>query len=148
MQTEALALGSDQTAILVKIRFLQGEEEREILLPPYGLAAAPLTQSFRFPSIEIAIELATQRLDDRAWRLTVRIANVSSTDGAAMGSVHTLLHIDGGEPLTTALLKLKLMDEDAEGPDEDQWDGYPAERARLLEHLAAVTSAVVLSADS
>ena len=29
-----------------------------------------------------------------------------------------------------AMLKLKLMDEDGEGPDEDQWDGYPAERAR------------------
>ena len=26
------------------------------------------------------------------------------------------------------MLKLKLMDEDGEGPDEDQWDGYPAER--------------------
>ena len=27
--------------------------------------------------------------------------------------------------------KLKLIDEDGEGPDHDQWDGYPAERARL-----------------
>ena len=34
------------------------------------------------------------------------------------------------EPLLTALLKLKLIDEDGEGPDEDQWDGYPAERGR------------------
>ena len=37
------------------------------------------------------------------------------------------------EPLLTALLKLKLIDEDGDGPDEDQWDGYPAERSRLLE---------------
>ena len=39
------------------------------------------------------------------------------------------------EPLLTALLKLKLIDEDGDGPDEDQWDGYPAERSRLLELL-------------
>jgi alkaline phosphatase D len=51
------------------------------------------------------------------------------------------------EPLRTALLKLKLMDEDGEGPDEDQWDGYPAERARLLAALREVDDAVVLSGD-
>jgi alkaline phosphatase D len=51
------------------------------------------------------------------------------------------------EPLATALLKLKLIDEDGEGPDEDQWDGYPAERARLLERLARLDDAIVLSAD-
>ena len=33
------------------------------------------------------------------------------------------------EVLQTALHKLKLIDDDGEGPDEDQWDGYPAERA-------------------
>ena len=37
------------------------------------------------------------------------------------------------EPLLTALHKLKLIDEDGEGPDEDQWDGYPAERRTVLE---------------
>jgi alkaline phosphatase D len=54
---------------------------------------------------------------------------------------------DAGEPLATALLKLKLMDEDGEGPDEDQWDGYPAERQELLRRLGDVDDAVVLSAD-
>jgi phosphodiesterase/alkaline phosphatase D-like protein len=32
--------------------------------------------------------------------------------------------------------QLKLIDEGGEGPDEDQWDGYPAERTALLERLA------------
>jgi alkaline phosphatase D len=51
------------------------------------------------------------------------------------------------EPLKSALVKLKLIDEDGEGPDEDQWDGYPEERAALLERLAGVDDAIVLSAD-
>jgi alkaline phosphatase D len=46
-----------------------------------------------------------------------------------------------------AMLKLKLMDEDGEGPDEDQWDGYPAERSALIERMAALDDVVVLSAD-
>ena len=51
------------------------------------------------------------------------------------------------EPLATALHRLKLIDEDGEGPDEDQWDGYPAERAALLERFAGLENIVVLSAD-
>jgi alkaline phosphatase D len=51
------------------------------------------------------------------------------------------------EPLRTALVKLKLIDEDGEGPDEDQWDGYPAERRALLERLRDAGDVAVLSAD-
>ena len=51
------------------------------------------------------------------------------------------------EPLLTALLKLKLIDEDGDGPDEDQWDGYPAERSRLLELLRGIPDTVLLSGD-
>ena len=53
------------------------------------------------------------------------------------------------EPLLTALGKLKLMDEDGEGPDYDQWDGYPAERVRLTGHLRdrGIADVVFLSAD-
>ena len=51
------------------------------------------------------------------------------------------------DPLQTALVKLKLVDEDGEGPDEDQWDGYPAERADLLAQLAGRDDVVVLSGD-
>jgi alkaline phosphatase D len=51
------------------------------------------------------------------------------------------------ELLETALLKLKLMDEDGEGPDEDQWDGYPVERDALLRRFGSLDDLVVLSAD-
>jgi alkaline phosphatase D len=53
------------------------------------------------------------------------------------------------EPLRTALEKLKLIDGDGEGPDHDQWDGYPAERARLTGHLLdrSIEDVVFLSAD-
>jgi len=51
------------------------------------------------------------------------------------------------ELLRTALLKLKLMDEDGQGPDEDQWDGYPAERETLLRKFESLDDVVVLSAD-
>jgi alkaline phosphatase D len=51
------------------------------------------------------------------------------------------------EPLRTALLKLKLIDDDGDGPDEDQWDGYPAERQALLELFGRIGDVVVLSAD-
>lgn len=54
---------------------------------------------------------------------------------------------DPSELVRQAMLKLKLMDEDGEGPDEDQWDGYPAERSALIDRLAALDDAVVLSAD-
>jgi alkaline phosphatase D len=51
------------------------------------------------------------------------------------------------ELLETAMLKLKLMDEDGEGPDEDQWDGYPVERDRVLAKFETIDDVVVLSAD-
>ena len=51
------------------------------------------------------------------------------------------------EILRTALVKLKLMDEDGDGPDEDQWDGYPAERRLLIDRFAAMDDVLVLSAD-
>jgi phosphodiesterase/alkaline phosphatase D-like protein len=51
------------------------------------------------------------------------------------------------EPLRTALVKLKLIDEDGEGPDEDQWDGYPVERRALLDRLRRAGDVAVLSAD-
>jgi phosphodiesterase/alkaline phosphatase D-like protein len=56
-------------------------------------------------------------------------------------------HLLLGEPLHDALLKLKLIDEDGVGPDEDQWDGYPAERRELIERFGGVEDLLVLSAD-
>jgi phosphodiesterase/alkaline phosphatase D-like protein len=51
------------------------------------------------------------------------------------------------EPLATALVKLKLIDDDGEGPDEDQWDGYSAERHALVERFRSIDDVAVLSAD-
>jgi alkaline phosphatase D len=73
---------------------------------------------------------------DAAWRLV------------ATPSLMTRTWMDGADgPLRTALHKLKLMDEDGQGPDEDQWDGYPAERGALLESFRDKGDVVVLSAD-
>jgi phosphodiesterase/alkaline phosphatase D-like protein len=51
------------------------------------------------------------------------------------------------EPLRTTLLKLKLIDEGGEWPDEDQWDGYHVERQALVERFRSLDDVVVLSAD-
>lgn len=55
------------------------------------------------------------------------------------------------DPVKAALQKLKMIDPRGTGPDYDQWEGYPAERAILLRELAAATQAnrttVVLSGD-
>jgi alkaline phosphatase D len=80
-------------------------------------------------------ELAASRA---TWRL---LANSS-----AMGA-------SWSERLTPALRetvgKLKLLASDGSGPDPDQWDGYPAERAALLRHVSAngIDNLVVLSGD-
>jgi alkaline phosphatase D len=66
---------------------------------------------------------------------------------ASPSIMHRTWRDDAGEPLHNALLKLKLMDEDGEGPDEDQWDGYPAERREVLERFQQVEDLLVLSAD-
>jgi alkaline phosphatase D len=48
--------------------------------------------------------------------------------------------------LRDGLVWLKLMRTDGEGPDADQWDGYPYERDLLLQRLA-MPNTVVLSGD-
>src|SRR5262245_27123350 len=79
-----------------------------------------------------------ERLDDTdaAWRLVVSPSILSTTWVEAPA-----------EPLRTALLKLKLIHPDGDMPDEDQWDGYPVERAALLDRLGEHDDVVVLSGD-
>ena len=74
--------------------------------------------------------------DTGAWRLV-----------ASPSILHRTWAEGAGEVLGTALLKLKLVDEDGTRPDEDQWDGYPAERRALLERLGRAGDVAVLSAD-
>lgn len=53
------------------------------------------------------------------------------------------------EHVRKALVKVKLIDGDATGPDWDQWDGYPQERREVLRAIGelAVPNVVVLSGD-
>ena len=53
------------------------------------------------------------------------------------------------EELIPALLKLKLVSPEGDACDQDQWDGYPVERAAILGHIAdaAIADLVVLSGD-
>jgi alkaline phosphatase D len=51
--------------------------------------------------------------------------------------------------LRPALKKVKLIADDEQGPDWDQWDGYPAERDALLGHINDndMENVVILSGD-
>jgi alkaline phosphatase D len=84
----------------------------------------------------------------REWLLDALRASKATWRLVATPSIFTRTWIeDPAEPLRTALLKLKLMDEDGEGPDYDQWDGYPVERAALIDRFAQAPNLVLLSAD-
>jgi alkaline phosphatase D len=87
-------------------------------------------------------------VEQRAWLESVLEAPFAGWRIVGSPSVMSQSWVEHpAEPLATALVKLKLIDEDGEGPDEDQWDGYPAERAALLERFATLDDVVVLSAD-
>jgi phosphodiesterase/alkaline phosphatase D-like protein len=88
--------------------------------------------------------------EQRDWLLGELEASEAAWRIVASPSIFTRTWCDEpGEPLQTALEKLKLIDEDGEGPDHDQWDGYPAERGRLTGHLRdhEIEDVVFLSAD-
>ena len=53
------------------------------------------------------------------------------------------------EPMRPTIGTLKLADSGGVGPDPDQWDGYPAERAAVLGHVReqGIDNLVVLSGD-
>jgi phosphodiesterase/alkaline phosphatase D-like protein len=53
------------------------------------------------------------------------------------------------DDVRATLRKIKLIADDMQGPDFDQWDGYPAERDALLDHMIdhAMDNVVVLSGD-
>jgi alkaline phosphatase D len=53
------------------------------------------------------------------------------------------------ESVRPSLAMLKLLGSEGTGPDPDQWDGYPAERVRLMQHVRdeGIDNLVVLSGD-
>ena len=88
--------------------------------------------------------------EQRDWLLGELEASAAAWRIVATPSIFTRTWCEEPEePLRTALAKLKLIDEDGGGPDHDQWDGYPAERALLTGHLRdrSIEDVVLLSAD-
>jgi hypothetical protein len=93
MQTECLVEGREATLIDVKIRFLQDDIEREVLLS--GIASGKPSQRhpFSFAAIEGAVEIESIAVDEQVFRFTVRILNPGK---APMLSTHTLLAVRDG----------------------------------------------------
>ncbi len=85
MQTEFLVTGA-APSIEFKVRFLQGDTEREIAS----------TGPFAFPPIEGSLELESLPVSAGLTRFTIRIRNLSTEGGAQMLSTHTLLGVHNG----------------------------------------------------
>jgi hypothetical protein len=93
MQTECLVEGGEGTVLDVKVRFLQGDIEREVLLSDVTPRILPLKRIFSFPPIEGTVEIESAAVSERAFRFTVRISNPGS---GSMLSTHTLLAVRDG----------------------------------------------------
>jgi hypothetical protein len=93
MQTECLVEGGNEASLDIKIRFLQDEIEREILLPGLRQGNLPRRQAFSFASIEGAVEIHSTPVSEQMFRFTVRILNLGA---GSMLSAHTLLAVQGG----------------------------------------------------
>jgi hypothetical protein len=89
MQTQCLVEAGAQTAIEAKIRFLQGDAEREL-----EITARPSRVTFSFEPIEGAVEVEHERVSEELLRLTIRILNTGSA--GLMLSTHTMLALTGG----------------------------------------------------
>jgi hypothetical protein len=101
MQTQCLVSGDERTAVTIKIRFLQDEEEREILLDEVRLNSAPERVEFAFSPIRGEVEVVSQPVTRDAFRLSVSIVNLTPDDDEEkskrpMLSTHTLLGVIAG----------------------------------------------------
>jgi len=98
MQTECLVEGDRQTAVDVKVRFLQQEVEREMELCGFPLDSEAQRPVFSFSPIQAELQVASAKVSEHVFRLSIRIANLSEGPGAdrLMLSTHTLLGVRGG----------------------------------------------------
>jgi hypothetical protein len=98
MQTQCLIEGDAATKVDLKIRFLQLETERELIVAGLPLLAPPQHRSISFPPLSATVEFESAPVNENAFRLTVRILNVSETasNESAMLSAHTLLGLESG----------------------------------------------------
>lgn len=103
MQTECLvevasvAAGAD-TAVDLRIRFLQDEIERILDFPRLQAGTEDRSIPFAFAPLEGRVDLRWTRVSEQLFRLTVRMLNVSHEPGpaSAMLSAHTLLAVEHG----------------------------------------------------
>jgi hypothetical protein len=113
MQTECLVSGDSSARVEVKIRFLQmitrqeRQEgvEREVHLPSCTMGAA-LVQPFTFDGLEGELKFSATQIEERLFRITLAIRNCAAMPNAtnredvlalSFVSVHSLLHVSGGE---------------------------------------------------
>ena len=113
IQTEFLVSGESSAAVDIKVRFLQMVNrqdrqegvEREVCLAACSLAA-PLRYPFVFDALQGELEFSSARIDERLFRVTLAVRNRVEFEDAsdreeallnAFVSVHTLLHVSGGE---------------------------------------------------
>jgi hypothetical protein len=121
MQTECLLLGNAATPLEVKVRFLQMSVrsgapqdrqegvERAICTRAVGLPSLevqPLRQGFEFDELKGELELKAARIDERCYKITLIIRNLTTLSNGEMHrdevllrslvSVHSILHANGG----------------------------------------------------
>jgi hypothetical protein len=98
MQTECLVEADRDATLVVKIRFLQEEEEREFTIEDLKLRGPARRLHFSFPPIKAAIEFDSAPVDGRVQRFTLRIRNDSDScdPRSLMLSTHTLLAVSRG----------------------------------------------------
>ena len=98
MQTECLVETSAETAVDLKIRFLQDDIERELTFSNVPLGSHAQASSFSFPPIVGQVEIQSTPLNDLLSRFSVRILHLGqeAAPRSDMLSTHTLLAVQEG----------------------------------------------------
>jgi alkaline phosphatase D len=126
----AIELGGLAELFLIDTRTKRDEPVPEpAMSDPARTALGPDQREWLFGAID----------DSRAtWRVLANPSVMSQTWNPALP-----------EDVRPGLTKVKLLADDMQGPDFDQWDGYPAERDAFFRHVIErrIDNLVVLSGD-
>jgi hypothetical protein len=134
MQTQCLVRGDAATQVEIKIRFLQDEIEREVVLN-----GTDRSHPVQFDPINAEIEVSTEPVAKEVFRLTVRIVNRAPS--ADMSSTHTLLGVTGGEFISTLDPPDELKSATAECRNIGTW---PVLAGAEGEHHLMLSSPIIL----
>jgi hypothetical protein len=140
MQTECLVEGGWQTAVDVRVRFLQGETERQLSVESFQLGGVPATLRFGFAPIEGEVEVRAEEVLTHVYRLTCRVMNLS-TEPCVMGSTHTILAVRGGSFIS--LMDPPAEYEEAAGECRNQGT-WPVLAGREGERRLMLSSPIIL----